>query len=178
MLRKEDSRSRPEETPAPQSQRKAMRARFMEKCVGAACCAVFGACTGAPVRPTPEPEACFSKALATMKELDIDIDDKAGGTFPVVGSAKPVSVQESTTFALEDDLGKLKAGTVLSGRLIFGESRVYGRFTQARYRGETWPVCFELYYRGTRGTGYMRDSGPSSPVIGSTADVHAVDRFE
>jgi hypothetical protein len=169
---------RPEETPAPQLQRKGMRARFMEKCVGAACCAVFGACTGAPVRPTPEPEACSSKALATMKELDIDIGDRADGTFPVVGSAKPVPVQESTTFALLDDLGELKAGTVLSGRLIFRESRVYGRFTQARYRGETWPVCLELQYRGKRGTAYMRDSGPDSPVVGSTANVEAVERFE
>ncbi|KFA89682.1 hypothetical protein Q664_32835 [Archangium violaceum Cb vi76] len=178
MLRKEDSRSRPEETPAPLLQRKGMRARFMEKCVGVACCAVLGACTGAPVRPTPEPEACSSKALATMKELEIDIGDEAGGTFPVVGSAKPVPVQESTTFALLDDMGKLKAGTVLSGRLIFGQDRVYGRFTQARYRGDAWPVCLELQYRGIRGTGYMRDSGPDSPVVGSVAWVQAVDRFE
>lgn len=178
MLRKEDSRLRPEETPAPQLQRKGMRARFMEKCVGAACCAVFGACTGTPVRPTPEPEACSSEALATMKELEIDIGNEAMGTFPVVGSAKPVPVEESTTFALLDHLGKLKSGTVLSGRLIFEQDRVYGRFTQARYDGESWPICLELQYRGKRGTGYMRDSGPDSPVVGSTAWVQAVDRFE
>ncbi|HEX5754360.1 MAG TPA: protein kinase [Archangium sp.] len=182
MLRKEDSRSRPEETPAALPQRKGIRARFMEKCVGAACCAVLGACTGAPVRPSPQPEACSSKALATMKELEIDIGDEAAGTFPVVGSAKPVPVQESTTFALQDDLGKLKAGTVLSGRLIFGQDRVYGRFTQARQArskgGQTYPVCLELQYRGQRGTGYMRDSGPASPVVGSVAEVQAVDRFE
>jgi serine/threonine-protein kinase len=183
MFRKEDARSRPEETPAAQLQRKGMRARFAEKCVGAACCTVLGACAGAPpVRPAPKPEACPDNAVATMKQLGIRIGDEAGGSFPVVGGAKPVPVKEFTTFALGHDLGKLEAGTVLSGRLIFAEDRVYGRFTPARQiqskGGQTYPVCLELQYRGTRGTGYMRDSRPDSPVVGSTAGVRAVDRFE
>ncbi|MCY1079451.1 hypothetical protein [Archangium lansingense] len=179
MLRKEDSRLRLEETPAPQLQRKGMRARFVEKCVGAACCALFGACTGAPARPTPKPEDCSSKALVTMKELDIDIDDEAKGSFPVVGDSKPVTVKEFTTFSLLRPLGKLNAGTVLSGRLIFGESRVYGRFTQAKtLGGRTYSVCFELQYGGQRGVEIERDGGPDSAVVFSSADVRAVDRFE
>lgn len=173
MLRKEDFNVNTPEKP------QARRARFGVKCVTAACCAALGACAGAPpVRPAPKPEACSSQALDTMKVLDIDIGDRADGTFPVIGNAKPVTVQEFTTFTLLDDLGKLKAGTVLSGRLIFGESRVDGRFTQARYRGQTYPVCFELQYRGKRGTAIKRDGGPDSAVVFSTANVEAVERFE
>lgn len=179
MLRKEDFSVNTPEKPQPQ----ARRARFAEKCVTAACCAVLGGCAGTPsVRPTPKPEACSSKALASMKELDIDIGDRAGGTFPVVGSVKPVTVQEFTTFTLEEPLGELRPGTVLSGHLIFGEDRVYGRFTQAKQArskgGQIYPVCLELQYGRQRGTAILRDGGPDSAVVGSTADVEAVERFE
>ena len=157
MLRKEDSPSRPEETPAPQLPRKGMRARFVEKCVGAACCAVLGACASTPpVRPMPRPEDCSSKALATMKELDIDIDDKAAGQFPVVGGSKPVPVNEFTTFKLLDDLGKLKGGTVLSGRLIFGQDRVS-------------PVASPRPGKSDRGAGRRTRSAWSSSTEGNGA---------
>lgn len=179
MLRKEDFSVNTPEKPQPQ----ARHTRFAEKCVTAACCAVLGGCAGTPsVRPTPKPAACSSKALASMKELDIDIGDRAGGTFPVVGSVKPVTVQEFTTFTLEESLGALRPGTVLSGHLIFGEDRVYGRFTQAKQArskgGQTYPVCLELQYGRQRGTAILRDGGPDSAVVESTADVEAVERFE
>ncbi|HEX8823240.1 MAG TPA: serine/threonine-protein kinase [Archangium sp.] len=176
MLRKEDFSVNSPEKPQPQ----ARRARFGVKCVTAACCAVLGGCAGTPpVRLAPRPEACPDNAVATMKQLRIRIGDEAGGTFPVVGGAKPVTVNQFTTFALRDDLGELKAGTVLSGRLIFAEGRVFGRFKQARFRGKTYPVCFELRSRaGELGVEMKQDSGPESAVVSSSQDVKAVDHFE
>ncbi|PTL82509.1 serine/threonine-protein kinase [Vitiosangium sp. GDMCC 1.1324] len=181
-LRKQEPRLPPQEMPAPAPQPRGGRCKKWQ-CLAASCGWVLVACTGGPqVRSTPKVEACSPEALASMKELDIDIGDTAGGTFPVVGDAKPVTVQEFTTFELEEHLGKLRPGTVLSGRLIFGESRVYGRFTQAKQTqskgGQTYPVCLELQYRGQRGTAIMRDGGPDSAVVGSTAWVEAVERFE
>ncbi|OJH33943.1 serine/threonine protein kinase [Cystobacter ferrugineus] len=168
-------------TSALPASRKGLRARAAEKCATAACCAVLGACGASTpqVRPTPKPEACPANALSTMKELGIRIDDRAMGSFPVAGDAKPVPVNEFTPFELDWDLGTLPAGTVLSGRLIFGTDRVYGRFTQARkLKGKTYPVCLELQYAGKRGVAIIRDGGSSSAVIGSNADVVAVERFE
>lgn len=177
MLQKQNPLYKPEETPAPE--RKGRLARFAEKCVGAACCAVLSGCSGTPVRPTPKAEACSAKALATMKQLEIRIGDSALGTFPVVGDAEPVPVQEFTTFELGRHLGKLEAGTVLSGHLFFGENRVYGRFKEAKTpAGDSYPVCLELQYRGKPGTAILRDGGSDSAVVFSTASVEAVERFQ
>jgi serine/threonine-protein kinase len=179
MLRKEDFRVNTPEKPQPQ----ARRARFAEKCVTAACCAVLGGCAGAPpVRPAPKPEACPSGSLDAMKELNIRIGQEAAGKFPVVGGSKPVSVNQFSTFTLVEPFGELRPGTVLSGRLIFSEGRVYGRFTQAKQTqskgGQTYPVCLELKYGRQRGVEIKRDGGPDSAVVFSAADVEAVDRFE
>jgi serine/threonine-protein kinase len=177
MLRKEDFSVNTPEKPQPQ----ARRARFGVKCVTAACCAVLGGCVGTPpVRPAPKPEACPSKAVATMEELGIHIGQEAFGSFPVVGGTKPVPVNEFTMFTLTTDLGELRPGTVLSGRLIFAEGRVYGRFKQAKTpAGKTYPVCLELRSRaGELGVEMKPDSGPDTAVVSSSQDVRAVDRFE
>ncbi|WP_309891587.1 hypothetical protein [Archangium sp.] len=117
-----------------------------------------------------------------MKKLGISIGQEAPGIFPVVGGSKPVTVNKFSTFALTESLGELKAGTVLSGRLIFAEGRVYGRFTQARQSrskgSQTYPVCLELQYFGKRGVEIERDTGPDSAIVFSSAQVEAVDRFE
>jgi serine/threonine-protein kinase len=118
-----------------------------------------------------------------MEKLHIEIGQEAAGSFPVVGGTKPVTVNKFSTFTLNSPLGDLRGGTVLSGRLIFAEGRVYGRFTQARQArskgGQTYPVCLELRSRaGELGVEVMRDGGPDSAVISSSQDVRAVDRFE
>jgi hypothetical protein len=113
------------------------------------------------------------------RQLGIYIDDWTSVTFPVVGGVQPITVREFTTVRLTDDLGKLGAGTELSGRLLFGQEHVYGRFTQARYRGQTYKVCIELRNRqGELGVKIMRDAGPDSAVVSSTQTVIAVDHFE
>jgi serine/threonine-protein kinase len=178
MLRKEDVSVNAPEKP------QARRARFGLKCVTAACCAVLGGCAGSPpVRLAPKPEACPDDAVATMKKLGIHMGDKAGGTFlQAIENAKRVPINQFSTFMLLDPFGELRGGTVLSGRLIFAEGRVYGRFTQARQvkskGGQTYPVCLELQYLGKRGVEIKRDTGPDSAVVFSEADVEAVDRFE
>jgi serine/threonine-protein kinase len=180
MLRKEEFSVNTPEKPQPQ----ARRARFGVKCVTAACCAVLGGCAGSPtVRPAPKSEACPSDALKAMETLHIENGQEAAGSFPVVGGTKPVTVNKFSTFTLEQTLGDLRPGTVLSGRLIFAEGRVYGRFTQARQAkskgGQTYPVCLELRSRaGELGAEVMRDGGSDSAVISSDQDVRAVDRFE
>ncbi|QRK05224.1 serine/threonine protein kinase [Archangium violaceum] len=180
MLRKEDFSVNTPEKPQPQ----ARRARLGVKCVTAACCAVLGGCAGSPpVRPAPKPEACPSGALDAMEKLHIRIGQEAPGHFPVVGDTKPVSVTEFSTFTIVDDLGELRPGTVLSGRLIFAEGRVFGRFTQAKQAqskgGQTYPVCLELRSRaGELGVEMKPDGGPDSAVVSSSQDVRAVDRFE
>jgi len=115
-----------------------------------------------------------------MKALGIRIGQEAFGSFPVVGGAKPVTVTEYSTFTLTTDLGELRPGTVLSGRLIFAEDRVYGRFKQAKApSGSTYPVCLELRSRaGELGVKMKPDGGPDSAVVSSSQDVRAVDRFE
>jgi serine/threonine-protein kinase len=115
-----------------------------------------------------------------MKELGIRIGQEAFGSFPVVGGTKPVPVTEYSTFTLTTYLGELRPGTVLSGRLIFAEGRVYGRFKQAKtLGGKTYPVCLELRSRaGELGVEMKPDGGPDSAVISSSQDVRAVERFE
>ena len=180
MLRKEDVSVNTPDKPQPQ----ARRARFAEKCVTAACCAVLGACAGSPtVRPAPKSEACPDNAVATMKKLGIRIGQKAWGSFRPDEDTGPVPINQFSTFSLAQPLGELRPGTVLSGRLIFAEGRVYGRFTQARQTqskgGQTYPVCLELRSRaGELGVARMPDGGPDSAVISSSQDVRAVDRFE
>jgi serine/threonine-protein kinase len=179
MLRKEDFSVNTPDKPQPQ----ARRARFGVKCRTLACCAVLGGCAGTPtVRPAPKPEECSSDALKAMEQLHISIGDEAAGTFPVVGDSKPVPINQFTTFALTENLGELKAGTVLSGHFIFSETRVYGRFTQAKQArskgGQTYPVCLELKRGRQRGVEIKQDGGPESAIVFSSARVEAVSSFE
>jgi len=177
MLRKEDFSVNTPDKP------QARRARFGVKCRTLACCAVLGGCAGSPsVRPAPKSEACPAGAKEAMEKLHISIGDEAAGTFQVVGNPKPVPINQFTTFALTDDLGELKAGTLLSGHFIFSETRVYGRFTQAKQArskgGQTYPVCMELKYRRQRGVEIKQDTGPNSAVVFPLARVEAVSSFE
>jgi serine/threonine-protein kinase len=155
----------------------------------ALCTATAGAlaagCPGAQVRPTPAPEACPPGALEAMKQLGIHTGDEVGSNFP---GAHPGSwlVHEGpgAQLVLGEDLGKLEAGTVLMGRLLFGKERVYGRFTEARTPGgEAYPVCVEAWDYGSdygRGLVYEPNpnGGPGTAVVNAGPHVQAVERFE
>jgi serine/threonine-protein kinase len=77
------------------------------------------------------------------------------------------------------NLGELPINTELTGRLLYGPDRLYGRFTEARTeKGEVYPVCLELRDRYDEGKGTpMKLLGDGSAVIKSSLRVKAVDRF-
>ncbi|HYO54328.1 serine/threonine-protein kinase [Archangium sp.] len=187
MLRKEDSRLKKEEKPAPRPQRGAAGCvpTTQETCVVGICTLLLTGCTATPqvVRPPPKPADCPPGAVETMtEELGIKIGKRAGISFVHVGGSKPLIVRESSRVGLTDDLGKLRAGSELFGRFYLGAERVYGRFTQARTPdGKTYPVCLELLQYDTRTRGAARDDvgGPADvAVVFSSQDVRAVDHFE
>jgi serine/threonine-protein kinase len=158
------------------------------------CTAAVGAlaagCPGAQVRATPPPEACPPGALETMRRLGISTGDEARAKFAGVVRPGFITVREGPGARLElrGGMGQLEAGTVLTGRLLFGKERVYGRFTEAqRPGGETYRVCLEPWgYSGREGGVYRRErglfrepnGGPDTAKVLAGLDVHAVERFE
>jgi serine/threonine-protein kinase len=145
----------------------------------AAACAALSGCTAAApqVRSTPEPAPCPAGAVETMKTLGIEV-----GKFHTAWFRTPknmfLTVREGdiTIFTFLD-WGKLPDDTRLSGRLIFGEGHVYGRFTEAKVPGgETFKVCLELY-DDAFGRGAKQEPGESARVF-SSVRVRAVSSFE
>jgi serine/threonine-protein kinase len=163
------------------------------KALATALCAMAvgsSGCTGAQVRDTPKPEACPTGSVEDMRQLGIRTGDEAGSIFPGVGGDEDfLAVREGpgARLTLQQPLGQLGVGTVLSGRLLFGKERVYGRFTQARTpAGDTWSVCLEAWGIGKeQGSpderGFTREepnAGPDTATVWGRPDVKAVDRFE
>ncbi|WP_395808979.1 serine/threonine protein kinase [Archangium minus] len=147
---------------------------------GLVCNALAGCPTPQQVRPTPEPAPCPAGAVETMKTLGLDIGNQHPAYFPSPG-AMYITVQEGdTTISLIGDWGKLPSRTLLSGRLIFGDGRVYGRLTEAKVPGgDTFKVCLEVRdEEGGRGAIRESNGGPESARIFSTVRVRAVSRFE
>jgi serine/threonine-protein kinase len=172
MLHKDDSSEKP---------RKKVLGRAGKVLVtGLVCKALTGCPTPQQVRPTPEPEPCPAGAVETMKTLGIEREHFAH--FAVATENGVISVQEGdTTLRLIGDWGKLPQKTLLSGRLIFGDGRVYGRLTEAKVpSGDTFKVCLEVRDHTERGRGILRkpNGGPESARIFSVVNVRAVSSFE
>jgi serine/threonine-protein kinase len=163
------------------------------KALATALCAMAvgsSGCTGAQVRDTPKPEACPTGSLEAMQQLGIRTGDEAGSIFPGVGGDEDfLAVREGpgARLRLQQPLGQLGVGTVLTGHLLFGKERVYGRFTQARTpAGDTWSVCLEAWGIGKeQGSpderGFTREepnAGPDTATVWGRPDVKAVERFE
>ncbi|WP_375768003.1 protein kinase [Archangium gephyra] len=153
------------------------------------CTAAMGAlaagCPGAQVRATPPPEACPPGSLETMQRLGIRTGGRGGTKFAGVREPGYITVREGPGARLElrTDMGQLEAGTVLTGRLLFGKERVYGRFTEAqRPTGETYRVCMEAWsaWQGVaiRGLVPQPNGGPDTAEVPNAPDVRAVERFE
>jgi serine/threonine-protein kinase len=149
---------------------------------GLICKALTGCPAPQQVRPTPEPSPCPVGAVETMRTLGIDIWNEHSATFHhTAKSASFITVREGeTTLRLVLDWGKLPGKTLLSGRLIFGDGRVYGRITEAKVPGgETFKVCLEVRdEEGGRGAIREPGGGPESARIFSTVTVLAVSSFE
>jgi serine/threonine-protein kinase len=112
--------------------------------------------------------------------------ETASVTLPLT-NAEPTGVYTVTpgqaTVRTMDNMGKLKRGSLLSGRFLVGEGRLYGRFTEARMKNDTtvYPVCFELTEDGrysVRGVKLEPGSTPEAPRIFSNMGVRGVKRFE
>ncbi len=190
-LSKGDTRvKREQKAPGSQPEKRKRSTTLANMCVGVAAAANL-ACPGAQVRTTPPPEACPPGAVEAMKKLGI-----LGDSNPVdFGGDKPVSVQEGP-FSVrvgghwlvgEDYMGRggqiaIPTNTMLSGRLYFGEKRVYGRITEARPPNqEPFPVCMELVTgeekeRGLEPASMEGNSVKVRPTIGNR--VMPVERFE
>ncbi|WP_434345587.1 serine/threonine protein kinase [Myxococcus virescens] len=138
----------------------------------AALCTTF-ACSGAQVRPAPDPEPCPAGATKGMKKLGMDIGDREGASF-VRGDQKYVTVKEGTAQII---VGSDYA--TLSGRLVIAD-RVYVRLTRARFRGESFPVCLEVQdnsrNRGLEIEGGGGETGKAR--VYSAVWVKAVSEFE
>lgn len=174
MLRKDDSSEKSKKTKVLGRAGKALA-------TGLACKALTGCPTPQQVRPTPEPAPCPAGAVETMKTLGLDIGNSHPATFTVGKFPDYITVKEGeTTISLFGDWGKLPQKTLLSGRLIFGDGRVYGRLTEAKVpSGDTFKVCLEVRdVEGGRGTIREPDGGLESARIFSSLYVKAVSSFE
>ena len=180
-VKKPQKRSKTPADPTPQGPTPSLA----KWCVGAAA-AMSTACAGAPVHPAPPmppPEECPPGAVDAMKgPLGFDINQRYYAAFiDPNGLMAPLAVREgASTLWLRTQSGKLTTDTLLSGRLFFGEKRVYGRFTQLqRPTGESYPVCLELWGRDDApGVELKARLGPDTARIFSDVLVRAVKRFE
>ncbi|HSP78242.1 MAG TPA: serine/threonine-protein kinase [Myxococcaceae bacterium] len=187
-LRKEETlvKKREHKAPVAQKVKKGSASDLTLLCVGAATAA---ACTGAQVRPMPEPQECPSGAVDVMADrFGIDIGQEAGPiALPIFdpfapGRRKPMPVQEGPVQVVIGfpwmDMPEM---TSLSGRIVFGPERVYGRFSEARTpSGETFPVCFALVEEFDKKQGvWIRGAGGAGTVeVVPVVRVRAVHRFE
>ncbi|MBU8900863.1 protein kinase [Corallococcus sp. M34] len=132
------------------------------------------ACTGAQVRPPPEPEQCPPGAEEGMRKLGMKIGREEGGSF-VQGEERVITVKEGPAQIL---LGTA-AGATLSGRLIVAD-RVYVRLTRARTSKGSFPVCMEvLDTSSNRGLAIKDGGGDSGKArVYSAVGVKAVSEFE
>jgi serine/threonine-protein kinase len=154
--------------------------RTARKWVGAAVtCSALTGCPGAQVRPAPRAEACPEGALDTMAKWGIKPGDNHLASFKPYEDAHFMTVSEGqATVLLIGEFKGLRGGEALSGRLIFAD-RVYGRLTEARVDGRTFPVCFELDdERGGRGLIREPNGSASSARVYSSVTVRAVREFD
>ncbi|HEX8825457.1 MAG TPA: serine/threonine-protein kinase, partial [Archangium sp.] len=146
----------------PQQKKQKVRSRVAK--VGLVCTTLTGCTAAAPqhvVRPTPEPAPCPAGAVETMKKLGIAYTTH-DATF-LTPRTMNLTVQEGdTTIKVLLDWQGLPGDTLLYGRLIFGEGRVFGRLTEARTpSGDTFKVCLEVWdIEGGRGVIREPDGGP------------------
>ena len=150
--------------------------------LGIAACLTM-ACPGPQVRPTPPPEDCPPGAVETMEKLGAEVGNEwIGVTWANPGGATGrITVKEGwTSLRIYTGIPGLRPGTILTGKLIFGD-RVYGRFTEARLPngGGTVRVCMELLNNSLK-RGLEREPGSSegSVKVWNSGMVRAVDRFE
>ncbi|HEX5747489.1 MAG TPA: serine/threonine-protein kinase [Archangium sp.] len=143
----------------------------------------------APAPRVPPPAECPAGSVETMtRVLGFEgFGGKLGAVFLIDGRlviSQRITVHpgQVVTLTMGQPLRKLPARTVYTGQLLFGEGRVYGRFTQARTPdGLTYSVCFDLYdasVDGQRGVVMKPGSTPDAAIIFSSVKISPVERFQ
>jgi serine/threonine-protein kinase len=186
MLLKEDSRVKKEKKPAPRHDEvQGCVPVYRKVCRDALCSIALVGCTSTTqqVRPTPQPAECPPHSIETMEQT-LDIPYGLVSMYSLTlgaGHHRPqhVSVREGPIqIELDEPMGKLPIDTVLTGELLFGKKRVYGRFTQALTpTGETFPVCIEFGQDGHPGVRANDSSGPDSFILRSESTLRFVNAF-
>jgi serine/threonine-protein kinase len=178
----------PQQAPTPEEkQPRKQTARTLAAATAA--CAVLSGCPGpvvhSQVRPKPPPEDCPPGSLEAMEQLGLRMGDNE----PVFLAGEDLinqvaTVREGPGVTVEvrrsGGWGKLMSGSVVTGRFIFGEGRVYGRFTQVRTtEGKTYPVCMQLADEGSDlGIEMKSRSGTDTAIIWTDYGLMPVKRFE
>lgn len=162
-----------------------LKSRKARSLLAAGCVAGSTGCVSAPKPlPRPPPAECPPGAAATHKRFGLILGDVHGAHFgPVFEGVRYVPVREGEISAeIIGPWGLFPDWTRFSGRLYFGEDRVYGRFTAATLpNGETVPVCLQLLtIGGNHPLGIEKEAGSTAtrPVVYSSVSVQAVDRFK
>ncbi|MFL5358808.1 serine/threonine protein kinase [Archangium sp.] len=125
-------------------------------------CLAGSACASGPhQRPPPPEEECPPGSIEFAKQAGILAEENLV-VFPSFESTRVAIVREGeVSVELAMDWRELPAGTVFTGRTMFGTDRVYGRFTRARLPGgETVPVC--MAWLSTDGLGIKMEPGSTA----------------
>jgi hypothetical protein len=143
--------------------------------------------TTATSRMPPSAE-CPAGSEQTMKQVGgLSIGARETVTFfidgePVVSERITVHPGQAATLVILEPWGGFPTHSSFTGQLLFGEGRVYGRFTQVHTPdGLTYSVCFDLYdisVDGKRGVVMKPGSRRDAAIIWSTVKLQAVKRFE
>jgi len=127
------------------------------------------ACTGpaAQVRPLT-PADCPPEAQKVMRERSTL--STVDASFPIEGDSGNITVRRGPGASVEliQRWGGAPDGTVLTGELVFGKERVYGRFTEARTPDGKWfPICAQLkdYLDGQLGVKLEGRPGPDTALV-------------
>jgi serine/threonine-protein kinase len=149
MLRKPDTKKKPDDAPKPQPQRAGRLPPLKSAVAVGATCALLEGCTGgtAPqVRPTPAPVECPAGWQEAHKRLGIDsgVYVRLQGYKGEPEERAPVR-EGPVSVVLDFGMGKLPFGALLNGTWQPGDGRFYGTFTQAQIPGgDTYPVCLVI----------------------------------
>lgn len=150
-------KTKQKKTPAPPKspQQGATGNNALRKLYVGAAVATQVACAGAQVAKAPKPEECPPGAMEAMTQTLDDLFSPATNPYKwkgpgirlVTGEGRWVPVREGdTSIVIPGYWGNLPANTVLTGKLYFGEGRVFGRFTRAwTPQGTSFPICAEIW---------------------------------
>jgi serine/threonine-protein kinase len=184
----EDTRVKtPQQAPTPEEkQPRKQTARTLAAATAA--CAVLSGCPSPvvhpQVRPKPPPEDCPPGSLEAMEQLGLRMRDNEA--VKLAGedlTNKVATVREGPGATVEfngGEWGKLTFGAVFTGRFIFGEGRVHGRFTQVHTtEGKTYPVCMQFVDgSGQIGIAMKSNNGADTARIWTDYGLRPVKRFE